>query len=735
MDNMTECSKEQFCLKLTKSMLKDKILMDTISENTVNCYSNDIVRIYCMTVEGAFDKDQIQSTNAINFISHWLLLEDDTGHTVSDTSSSELAFRLAQIYTTFEYEQNDISSIYSACRIIDTFNENRFYLDELCKSEGSTRSKVREDLFRSLFDLLWTKLRELCSTRDEKQIEQWSYMYTFIYKYYPSGTLLRSTRLADIGDQIEFMRLAYSIFMNETMPDPTQLVSELLQHQPHENRSRISSNKSPYLKMLPSIINTIHEYFVNRNENEHTGDSTLMIDFQEWIISILKTSKPQSQDDINSVFVCLGDSRCKWSMPVKQLLFNELIDLTVVQFQLNASSIVERIECLLPIVIQCISDRSLLQNYQIPYHPCVLQQHRANRLVLLDLFFIHIDRYANEMIIKKELINEIMALKPPKIRDQELASPIKLICKQLKEYFLLRSAALYLCQTALHDDDLNEFLECLKVLINSYLLIDETAVQLTPHLQIFLSTIVSKRSWNFLLDLLKSDQIQRLSQTWANILYCHLELKQMPKSNKYLQFPHRIQFTLSSNSHELSIFPNLHQPYDELTQIITSCINNEIEDRWKPLSDWIQVKLNRVPADLQINDIKVMLLLNIYYNYYCNNQLHLLKTLLNFIERTLDLPSAELRVFRSLLEPKRYMIGYPQQNNNTDFNYLNQLFKLDCEAVDELCIRHLLVNLMAMIIKGGPQSFLWTFAFEPLSIEGAFGKYLPPNSSYISIGK
>ncbi|CAF3638387.1 unnamed protein product [Rotaria sp. Silwood1] len=49
-------------------------------------------------------------------------------------------------------------------------------------------------------------------------------------------------------------------------------------------------------------------------------------------------------------------------------------------------------------------------------------------------------------------------------------------------------------------------------------------------------------------------------------------------------------------------------------------------------------------------------------------------------------------------------------------------YELDCKAADELCIRHLLVNLMAMIIKGGAKSFLWTFAFQPLAIENTFGK-------------
>ncbi|CAF3675518.1 unnamed protein product [Rotaria sp. Silwood1] len=59
-------------------------------------------------------------------------------------------------------------------------------------------------------------------------------------------------------------------------------------------------------------------------------------------------------------------------------------------------------------------------------------------------------------------------------------------------------------------------------------------------------------------------------------------------------------------------------------------------------------------------------------------------------------------------------------------------YELDCKAADELCIRHLLVNLMAMIIKGGAKSFLWTFAFQPLAIENTFVKKLIPNKISIT---
>ena len=152
--------------------------------------------------------------------------------------------------------------------------------------------------------------------------------------------------------------------------------------------------------------------------------------------------------------------------------------------------------------------------------------------------------------------------------------------------------------------------------------------------------------------------------------------------------------------------------------------NTDQQQRWKLLSDWIQLKLNSNRPILDLIEIKVMLLLNIYYDYYCNNQLALINTLLELIENILELPSEELRVFRVLIQPERFMVGYPLgNNNNDDNNFLNNLFKLDCQDEFELSIRHMLVNLMAMILLGGKQSFLWTFAFQPSTLQNTFGIY------------
>jgi len=69
------------------------------------------------------------------------------------------------------------------------------------------------------------------------------------------------------------------------------------------------------------------------------------------------------------------------------------------------------------------------------------------------------------------------------------------------------------------------------------------------------------------------------------------------------------------------------------------------------------------------------------------------------------------------------MFGYPGMNNNLDKNYLNDLFKLDCQDDDELGIRHSLVNLLAMILLSGKQNFLWTFTFETLKLQNTLVKY------------
>ncbi|CAF5148292.1 unnamed protein product, partial [Rotaria sp. Silwood1] len=158
----------------------------------------------------------------------------------------------------------------------------------------------------------------------------------------------------------------------------------------------------------------------------------------------------------------------------------------------------------------------------------------------------------------------------------------------------------------------------------------------------FCSIIITKRSWNFLLNLLKSDHLQRLNAQWVDSLHSVLKSKHNIPRNIYLQYCHQLQFTLTTDITS-SIFPTLHQPYNELTQLMDQCVkNNNIEQRWIPLTDWIQSNLNSNLPIINAIEIKVLLLLNIYYNYYCNDQLKSLDYLLTIIENTLQ-PSNEER--------------------------------------------------------------------------------------------
>ncbi|CAF3731275.1 unnamed protein product [Rotaria sp. Silwood1] len=259
-------------------------------------------------------------------------------------------------------------------------------------------------------------------------------------------------------------------------------------------------------------------------------------------------------------------------------------------------------------------------------------------------------------------------------------------------------------------------------IIDKYLSTSENPNQFNCHLQHFLSTIISRKSWEFLLNRLKSNELQKANGKWADDLHDILKLVKSAEEDQYLQSHHRIQFTLSSVAYVSGVFPNLHQFYSELSEIIDNCVKQKTEEQYNILSNWINDNLNSNPKKLALNEIKAMLILKIYYDYYCRNELQSISFLLGIIERNLQPLPEELTVFRALLQPEQYIIGYRKQNENDVENHLINLFRLDFKDVDELCIRHALVNLMAMIIMGGSKSFLWTFAFKPLELKNTYGK-------------
>jgi len=480
------------------------------------------------------------------------------------------------------------------------------------------------------------------------------------------------------------MSLAYLIFLNEKTLEPQELILNLLTETKFDR-------KSDCLKLLPKLIEIIHR--------RNIDNSTLIIDLQQWILSLLKTST----QEINVLFKYLNQPSCQLSLGMKQFLFDELINLSL-KFKKQNPDIWDRFE-LIPTMIECTSD---FENYQIPYHPSILPDNHdlQTRPILLDLYFFHLRRQMSTETITLKLMNKGMLLKLPKIENRRLKPIAENVFKQLKDYFRLKMIALLLCQSDLNEEEVHRILS---PIINELLSIDQPPVKLSNHLQLFLSTIISKQSWNYLLNLLK-----RLNNPWATNLYDLLKLNQRQKQNTYLQLHHQIQFTLSSDNHA-SIFPKLHQPYEELRGIIDTCVqSNTGENQWKTLSDWIR----NSAIELQLNEIKVMLLLIIYYDYYCNNQLSSIDSLLELIDGTLQLSSEELRVFRVLIRPREFMIGYRLE----DHNLVNKLFQLECNDQFELTLRHMLVNLMAMILLGGKQSFLWTFVFEPLNLQNTFGK-------------
>ncbi|CAF3853687.1 unnamed protein product, partial [Rotaria sp. Silwood1] len=533
----TTHTQKQYRNQLIRLLMNDKVLTRIITPLTLQLYMNDSVQVLCTIIEKNFHDNQIQCQKTIDFVSHWLtLIENDEIDSFNSSSNHDI-WRLAHIYTLFEYEQNDILSFYSACRIIENLDENQSFYNDLLADEELTRSKVREHLFRLMFHHLWTKLCNLCQTNEN--IKEWIHSYTLISKYYPSERVLQRMEYVHMKVKIEFMNLVYLILLNDKTPQPIKLVQQLLNKtsliKDDIDFCYINLDGSSYLQFLSIIIQIIDQYFKENNSNNST---TLMIDIQQWIISTLKGSNRSSHQEIISLLKFLNQSTCHLSLPMKQFIFDELINILIENSQRNRLNIHRSFTnfwdrlYLLSIIIECITNEDL-ENYQIPYHPSIITNENQN-YILIDLYFFHLRRLANNETIRLDLINKILLSNLPKINNVQQISIAEKIFKQLKDYFILHSTALLLCQIDLNNQDQQRLNHILMTVINQYLIITSPVLQLSNYVQLFCSIIITKRSWNFLLNLLKSDHLQHLNAEWVDSLHSVLKSKHNIPRNIYI---------------------------------------------------------------------------------------------------------------------------------------------------------------------------------------------------------
>lgn len=726
-----------FRRKLMNIISKDTLLSEIFSEQFLYSYLYDLVQKTCSVIEKNFINSCERNNNSVEFVVHWLLTMAVHDSKLLETYSNEYIWRLAYILTSLEYESNDLLSIYSACRIIDYLEQNQTLTNnrklesqlvsiiKLLKEQKLSRFDILQELFKSMFNQLWKKLCIISSQNNSTQ--QWVYMYNFIFTYHPSSKMLDKilTKLNE-KTQVEFMHLAYLILLNEHTPKPDELIIYLL------NQTELSNenNNSIYdwQEMFPKIIENIQKYFKDNN-----GDvSTLTIDISQWIMSTSRNliSEEVCEERIQFLLTYINQPEPQMSLRTKQFLFDELMNLSL---EIKSSDQVQRkfhctnrIKILLPIIFKCFAVNKPDPNYQLPFCSSVaLHDNRSTSYqTLLDLFFFYLKRHDFAEPATVSHINEMLIeSNKPEIMNKDVKLILEKYYEQLKGYFVIEWTASLLSDLQLEEKPCDELPEIAQTTIDHYLSFDPQPIQLNSYLQLFLSIIISKQSWHYLLKLLQSDYIKALNNKWSNDLYDLLNIEQVSRPTINLDKCHQIQFTISIND-SLSNFPKLHQPYDELSKIIDKCVKENIQDnKWKVMSDWIETKRNTNPNDLTLIHIKVMMLLKIYYDYYCNNKLALLDTLLEFIKIKLEPLLEELMVFQVLLQPEQFIIGYKDADKEKeDPHCLYKLFKIDYNDEYELRIRHLLVNLMAMILMSGKNSFLWTFAFEPLKLKDTYGE-------------
>ena len=609
--NENEHTIEEFRFELIKSIEKDQILVKIVNKSVLETYSNDLVQTLCTIVEKNFTDDRVECQKSFEFVSRWLRLVDENEQRLLDESRHENIWRLSHVYTSFEYDRNDLFSLYSSCRIMDRLDQTRTFYHQAFDDENPTRTTVRERLFRRMFDDLWKYLSDVCFNNQAK--ETWVLCYTMISKYYPSDKVLEQTQLINIKRRIEFMNLAHFILLNENLTTPEELVAKLMQQfeflRQNEPNYHGGRQKSPYIESYPLIIQTINKYI----EEKNLPKSTLMIDVQQWMISMLKATDESYREEIISLFKYLNQPTCPLTLPMKEFLFDELANIYL-KYLIQRNQMIkdtwDRI-LLLPTMIQCASDGNSLENYCLPNHSSTVAIQGNTRSTLIELFFSLLKRLMTNEVIHCTLINKIIQSASPH------GPAIESVFRQIKDYFLIQLTALLLCQADRSTEDQLDVNRILLYMINNYLSINNNAAALSEPLQHFLSTIVSKFSWNYLLKLLQSDDVQQQNQQWSTTLSQFFETKQItPVKKSSLQMSHQIGFTLASNTEAL-VFVHLQQPYEQLKTIVDQCVNQKQgEQRLKPFTDWITLNRQGNPQKLQLTEIKVIVLLIIYYEYF-----------------------------------------------------------------------------------------------------------------------
>lgn len=177
-----------------------------------------------------------------------------------------------------------------------------------------------------------------------------------------------------------------------------------------------------------------------------------MIDIQKWVISVLKSTNKSSEEEIKELLRYFNPPRCQLLLPIKQFLFDGLVDILFQQFR-STRRIVnfwDRIY-LLPVICSCMIDDDI-HDYRLSHPP-------NQRQTLVDLFFFHLKRIANEDWATPQLITMIVLSELPATKDAHLVPIVKKIYQILKDYFLVELTALLFCREDQNYDILNPIIQ------------------------------------------------------------------------------------------------------------------------------------------------------------------------------------------------------------------------------------------------------------------------------------
>eukprot|EP00698_Gefionella_okellyi_P000162 TRINITY_DN10146_c0_g1_i2.p1 TRINITY_DN10146_c0_g1~~TRINITY_DN10146_c0_g1_i2.p1 ORF type:complete len:5535 (-),score=1671.40 TRINITY_DN10146_c0_g1_i2:10-15267(-) len=616
---------------------------------------------------------------------------------------------LVHIHLTSAREMENLEQLVSACTCI---HELHGQMPEPL-AEHRSRKEFTQFVWHQVFESLWTDLTRLCSVSDEEwpvAVTKWTSAFQFISQHFAPGELLQA--VDDVPIHMELMAIAF-LYLQSVQTD-FEHGAEFIRHVQQTQLGQYSTyNLEAIVRQIVALI---------QDENKA---AVIIVDLLIWFVKRSEWRNVSNNVNVKFLLQLMNGSVTLFASgqtilrkQLKLYLLRAIENAFARSEPANARRLLdERIAAELLQHAPLAADAMYIPEYATVENEREQKGCALLRQPLADVWFEHCVGETPQAAPLEELARcsdrcyHLLHL--PRLQmtmraaEQALAVSNAIQFAVSKHQLVVLSGVYFASQQlqqitrdSLQRQDVGQILDlCCQVSLNHSL----------NARFLFIDTVERIKGNDFVLALLRNDGFRSFAQ-WAEPMSEALSVK-VPTAS-LISKP---MLMLGELPGEL-VTAQQAALYDELSVCVDSAARSS---NFAEFIQWVSDHCQTVEMRQQL---KMMLLLKVYHDYFCANNLMPLHPLLAILLQqlpSLQLQVHECRVLMAFIHPEQSMIGYARPDNQ-----LNELFRAECHHRDDLPMRHALVNLLALVIGhdvSPGRNFAWTHMFNPIALENTFG--------------